>query len=72
MPCIEKELDAKVIGKRLVELRGNRSQKEVAEAIGVTPAAYSNYENGDRVPRDKTKMQLARYFKTSVQKLFFS
>ena len=65
-------LDAKEIGKRLVELRGSRSQKEVAAAIGISPSAYSMYENGERVPRDGIKMLLAKYYKTTVHKLFFA
>lgn len=66
--------DPKAIAKNLVKLREKKgeSQREVAEAIGVAPSTYSMYENGERVPRDKTKMRIAKHFKTPVHKIFFS
>ena len=33
-------------GKKLVELRGNKSQEEVAKAVGITQSALSMYERG--------------------------
>ena len=65
-------MDAKLIGKRLIYLRGNRSQKEVAEANEITQAALSNYELGDRIPLDPIKMRLAKYYDVSVADLFFA
>ena len=58
-------------GKRLVELRGDRSQSEVAAAVGITQAALSMYERGERTPRDDVKIKLANYFKTNVAFIFF-
>ena len=60
------------IADKLVALRGEKSQKEVAEAIGISPSALSMYELGERVPRDEIKVALARYFGTTVGDLFFS
>ena len=34
------------VGKKLVELRGEKSQSEVAAAVGITQAALSMYERG--------------------------
>lgn len=65
-------MDAKKIGKRLRELRGTRSQKEVADACGITDMAISLYESGDRIPRDETKITLANYFGTTVESLFYA
>ena len=65
-------MDAKVIGKRLAELRGERSQAEVAEAVNISPAALSMYEGGERIPRDEIKIRLADYFKSTVYDLFFA
>lgn len=65
-------MDAVKIGKKLRELRGTRHQTTVAKAIGVTTTAISNYELGLRIPTDEVKIRLAKYFKTTVQKLFFS
>ena len=65
-------MDAKKIGARLRELRGDRSQKEVADACGVTDMAISLYESGDRIPRDETKILLAAYFGVTVESIFFA
>ena len=65
-------MDAKKIGKRLQALRGSRTQREVAEAVGVTPMAISQYESGERIPRDETKKALAKYYKRTVNAIFFA
>lgn len=59
------------IGKRLTDLRGEKSQSEVAEAVGITQAALSMYEHGERIPRDNVKIKLANYYGVSVAALFF-
>lgn len=61
-----------VVGERLRALRGNRTQKEVAEALGVTVMAISLYETGERMPRDEIKVKLANYYKKSVTSLFYA
>lgn len=66
-------MDPQAIGRRLRELRGVfRTQAEVAEEIGITREALSNYENGTRVPRDEDKVRIAQFYGLSVQDLFFS
>lgn len=65
-------MDAKKIGERLIVLRGNRTQAEVAQAIGVSPSAYSMYETGERIPRDEIKKKIAEYFRRSVTTIFFA
>ncbi len=60
------------IAERLVKARGDRKREEVAAAVGVSLSAISMYENGDRVPRDETKVKLAEYYNTTVQELFFN
>ncbi|MCM1225698.1 MAG: helix-turn-helix domain-containing protein [Lachnospiraceae bacterium] len=64
-------MDNVLIGKRLVELRGEKTQDEVAKAVGISTSALSMYECGERIPRDAIKISLARYFKKSVQSIFF-
>lgn len=59
-------------GKRLVELRGKRSQAEVAKAIGIATSTLGMYETEQRIPRDSTKIALAKFYKTTVQKIFFT
>ncbi len=60
------------IGKKLRALRGKKSQKIVAEGIGITKSALAMYERDERVPRDEVKIKIATYYNESVQSLFFS
>lgn len=65
-------MNARKIGEKLVELRADRSQDEVAEAVGISRSALSMYECGERVPRDEIKIKLAKYYKTSIESLFYA
>lgn len=65
-------LDAAVIGKRLRELRGERSQQEVADATGVSKMAISKYETGLSIPGDDMKIALADYYGKTVEQIFFT
>lgn len=65
-------MDAVIIGKRLTALRGKKTQEEVAKAVGISTSAISMYENGERIPRDTVKLRLAKYYKRSVQSIFFN
>lgn len=56
----------------LKDLRGQRSQSEMAAAVGVTKSAWAMYERGERVPRDEVKRRIAAYFGKSVQEIFFT
>lgn len=64
-------LSSKVIGKRLVNLRGNKTQEMVAKDIGISTSALSMYETGERIPRDTIKVMIAKYYGVSVQSIFF-
>ena len=65
-------MEPKEIGKRLQDLRGKRSQEEIANACDISPAAVGMYERGERIPRDEIKIRLARYFGVSVEELFYA
>lgn len=65
-------MNSKKIGLYLAELRGDKTQKEVACDIGISISALAMYENGNRVPRDEIKIKLARYYHKSVQEIFFN
>lgn len=56
---------------KLRELRGDKSQQEIAKAIGVTKSAWAMYERGERIPRDEVKLQIAKYFGIPVQDIFY-
>ena len=62
----------KTIGKKLIKLRGEKTVKEVAEALGVTRQTIWNYENDKRVPKDEMKVKIAKLYNSSVQEIFFS
>lgn len=66
-----KEMDAKAIGKKLVDLRGSRTQEEVANALGLSVSALSMYERGERIPRDNIKIRISAYYKKPIHKIFF-
>lgn len=65
-------MNSNEIGNKLVELRGGRTQDQVAKAVGISVSALSMYECGERIPRDPIKIKLAKYYKKSVQAIFFS
>lgn len=64
---INKDIEAK-----LRALRGERSQAEVAEDLGVSVSALSMYECGNRIPRDEIKIRIANYYGKSVSEIFFA
>lgn len=59
------------IGEKLKKLRGLKKLKDVATDLKVTTSALSNYENDYRVPRDETKRKIAKYYKKTVDEIFF-
>ena len=67
-----KKLNKRAISLKLVELRGNKSQEEVAKELGISTSALSMYENGERIPRDPIKIRIADYYNTPIQDIFFA
>ncbi len=65
-------MDALAIGRKLAALRGDSSQETVANAVGISVSALSMYETGSRIPRDEIKLKLARYYKSTVEAIFFA
>ena len=59
-------------GKILRDLRGDKTQEEIAQAVGITKSSWAMYEREERIPRDEVKIQIAKYFGKSVQDIFFS
>lgn len=57
-------------GKKLTELRGDKTQEEVAKDIGIATSTLGMYETEKREPRDSIKIKLAKYYKRSVQEIF--
>lgn len=58
-------------GKRLRDLRGEKTLETVAAAVGISRSAVAMYEAEERIPRDDIKVKLAAYYGKSVQDIFF-
>lgn len=61
----------KTAAEMLRDLRGDKTQREVATAIGVSKQAYSMYESGRRMPRDKVKRKLSEYYHLPIGYIFY-
>ena len=55
-------MSKKFIGDRIREIRGTRSQREIAEIFGITKASWSNYENGKHEIPVSTMAELCQRF----------
>ena len=66
------EMDAKVIGNRLRNLRGDKTVEAVAKELDLSPSTWSMYENGERIPRDNIKLRIAQHFHKPIHLLFFT
>ena len=60
-----------ILAERMKELRLEKKMKqvEVAQAIGISTTAYSNYEYGNRDPQTETLAALARFYHVSADYL---
>ena len=56
---------------RVLRESANMTQAELGQAVGVTSAAIGQYERGIRSPKDPIKKELARFFHTTVDNIFF-
>lgn len=65
-------MDRVEIGKRLITLRGDLTQEQVAKALGVCTSSIGMYERGERIPRDEVKTAIAKLYDTTVQDIFFT
>lgn len=45
------------------------TQKQMAELIGIAPRSYQRYESGEREPNIDTLVQIADFFKISLDDL---
>ena len=63
--------DTVKIGRRLRELRGKRTIKEVSDATGIGWSTLCMYELGKRRPSDGVKVILAEYYGVTIQQLFY-
>ena len=59
-------------GDILRKLRGDRTQEQIAVAVGITKSSWAMYERGERIPRDEVKIKIAAFFGKTVQDIFFT
>lgn len=52
------------------ELRGNRSQQEVADFLEITQQAYSRIEKSPTPPKMKTCIKLSKFFDKPIDYIF--
>ena len=65
-------MDRKKIAEKLIAMRGEKTQAEVAKSIGISKSSLAMYETGQRVPRDEIKLALANYYGATIHDIFFS
>lgn len=65
-------MDAKVIGRRLKDLRAGRTRADIASKVGISLSALAMYERGERIPRDEVKKRFAELYRSSVQEIFYN
>ena len=66
-------MDDKKVGARLKLLREEKqlSQEAIAREFNISTSSWTKYEQGIRTPGDDLKIQIAEYFGTTVQSIFF-
>lgn len=64
-------MNKKEMGKKLMELRGEKSREEVAVDLDISFSSLVSYELGTRVPRDEVKIRIAKYYGVGVEDIFF-
>lgn len=64
-------MNRELIAQKLLKLRGDKSREEVSNSVGISISTLQMYENGQRVPKDNIKIELAKYYGKTVQDIFF-
>lgn len=59
------------MNKKLIELRGEKTRRMVAESLGITVQGLAMIERGERIPRPGLMKKFSDYYKKTVDELFF-
>lgn len=59
-----------MVKNKCKELRGKRSQQEIADFLEITQQAYSRIENSDIPPKMKTCIKLSKFFNKPIDYIF--
>ena len=66
------ELNTADMGRKLAELRGEKTLEQVSRDLGISKSALAMYESGKRIPRDQIKIRISEYYGKSVPYIFFN
>lgn len=55
----------------LIDLRGDRSRKEIANNLNITPQMLGSIERGDRNPSLELAINIAKKYKITMDRLIF-
>ncbi len=61
-----------MIKNNLKKLRGEKSQKAIANYVDITQQQYSYIERGDRIPSFEVVLKLSQFFKKPIEEIFFT
>lgn len=61
-----------MIRNNLKKLRGDISQKTIADYVGITQQQYSYIERSDRIPSFEVVLKLSQFFNKPVEEIFFT
>lgn len=66
--------ESNIIGMRIAKLRKEKglTQEQLANAVGITRVAITQYENGERIPKDEIKIALSNVLGQQVGSLFYN
>jgi len=62
-----------ILAETLVGLRrqAGKARSEAASEMGISYSALTAYELGERIPKDASKVKIARYYNMSIEDLFY-
>lgn len=58
--------------KKMAELRGDRSLRDIAKELEIPYSTYAMIETGHRFPRRNLQLKLAKFYGVTVDELFFT
>lgn len=59
-----------MVRQELINARGNRTQTEVSDILGITQKHLSKIELGQRTPSAKLLAKISEYYKQPIEALF--
>jgi len=57
------------LGKKLIELRNNKTQEDVAFELEVSQSTYCDWENDVSIPKRNNLIKIANFFNVDIREL---